>query len=270
MKVDLVLDSISAGILKGGAESWGRSLCPLSKEEMDLICFSRSDEVSNKMKSQYEHFVSLFSNLDEDKKHQLHDWAVKSFLHHNWNSRDFGIRPRWTWDNFLSKVSKGSSFLDVGPCHGVHSNLIYKEYYKAEFSFFSAEIQIPYLQLQKILGVDARFFDASRMKLTEICDKESMDVVLFSEVLEHLTQDEGDEILEGICSVLKSDGNLMMSFPVDARPFNFFTGEAFGHQYQPDLQRVKDQLSSFGMSSLSHTKLWSGKTYQHVLTGKKK
>jgi SAM-dependent methyltransferase len=267
MKVDLILDSLGAESLKGGAEKWGRGLCPLTKEEMNLACFSRGEKESLEMRNQYDRFLSLYDDAKEEEKNELRAWAIKEFLHYTWNARDFGIRPRWTWDNFLSRFPKGSNFLDVGPCHGIHSNLIYKDYYKAELSFFSAELQLPYLQLQKILGVDARFFDASMMRLTDVYNEESMDAVLFTEVLEHLSQDEGDKILEGLCRVLRPGGRIMISFPVDARPFDFFTGEAFGHQYQPDLQRVTNQLLSFSLKDLSYTKLWSGKTYQHVIIG---
>lgn len=268
-KIEEILRSVGADRLACGIRSWGETFCPYSEQELDSICFKRGIKESNTLRDQFKDFCQKYSSLDDSTRLILKDWAIKEFLFATWDSRDFGIRPKWTWKNFISKMETGSSCLDIGPCHGIHSNLVYKHYYKPDLKFFSADVQVPYLQLQKICGVDSRFFDASHMRLETVYEEESMDFILFTEVLEHLTRDEGKNLITSICNVLKPGGKMMISFPVDAKPFDFFTGVPFGHQYQPDIGEVSDQMKNLGIENQEYTKLWSGKTYQHVIVGKK-
>lgn len=268
-KIEDVLISIGAKRLIGGIRSWGEKFCPYNDQEINSICFQRGKEESNHLKEEFDNFSELYSNLNDETKENLKKWAIEEFLVRAWNARDFGIRPRWTWENFISKLEKGSSYLDVGPCHGIHSNLIYKYHYRSELNFLAAEVQVPYLQLQKICGIDSKFFDASHMNLASVYEEKSVDSILFTEVLEHLTQDEGRILINDMCKILKTGGKIMISFPVDAQPFDYFLGVPFGHQYQPNIDEVSNQMNESGIKSQLYTKLWSGKTYQHVIIGEK-
>jgi hypothetical protein len=72
--------------------------------------------------------------------------------------------------------------------------------------------------------------------------------------------------IEEISKILSKNGSLFLSFPVDASPFN---AEPFGHIHQPDIDQVSSLLHKLGVKNHRYVKLWSGKTYQHVLMASK-
>lgn len=241
---------------------WARPFCPYSNEELNDLCYRRTDEVSSNLKEIHFEFLRMYDSLSTQEKELLKNWLKEKLLIPAWNS-GIGIRPKWTWENFFLKYGKDSmKYLDVGPCHGIHSNLIYKEYYKANFEYYAADILPAYLQLQTFFGIKTQYFDASRMSLFDLYGKNSMDLVLFSEVLEHLTPEEGNQIIFDLSLLIKQGGKLLISFPLDARPFN---NEPFGHIYQPAVDDVVILLKNNGFFECEYTKLWSGKTYQHVI-----
>jgi SAM-dependent methyltransferase len=246
--------------------SWKKSLCPYSLNELSDFSYKRTDSISEGWKKNHIEFVKLYESLSIDEKNHIKNWLLDNLAIPTWN-KGFGIRPKWTWENFLSKLNnKSLKYLDIAPCHGIHSNILYKEYFKGSFEYFSVEILPAYLELQTFFGINSSYFDAERMNLSEIYDESSMDVIIFSEVLEHLSLSDGTKLLEEISKILSKNGSLFLSFPVDASPFN---AEPFGHIHQPDIDEVSSLLHKFGVKNQQYVKLWSGKTYQHVLMASK-
>ena len=281
LDINQILTKINAKKIAGTKSSldWGRSLMPYTADELNSLCYNRSELDSRALRNDHANFVASCASLSDGEREAVRTWLVKNYVEAAWYARGnpktnpesaFGIRPRWTWDNFMSRLSgKNLSYLDVGPCHGLHSNLIYWYNYDGEFTYHAADILPAYLQLQVLSGVDARYFDATYMDLLDVYDEASMDVILCTEVIEHLKTDEATKVLTGCLKVLRPGGKMMISFPVDAKPFDYFQGIAFGHQQQPDLTQTQTLLKELGLNDQTYTKLFSGKTYQHVISGTK-
>lgn len=247
-------------------QKWGKSFCPHTNQELSNYCYNRTDELSKQLEQEYEDFNDRYSSLSNVEKDFIKQWLLDVLIKPAW-SKGFGIRPEWTWKNFLSKNEGNTKkYLDIGPCHGIHSNILYKEHYKGNFEFHSVDILPCYLQLQTMFGIKAKYFDASRMSLIDLYENNFVDTIVFAEVLEHLTPEEGEKLIIDIVKLLTNDGELLLSFPVDASPFN---QEPFGHIHQPDIENVSKLLSNLNLRSQTRVKLWSGKTYQHVIIAKK-
>lgn len=261
-----ILEKLNLKKITHDLSEWSKGLCPYSSDELHDLCYHRDDHISNSLKDEHTSFLASYNGLSNTEKEELREWIFSKLAIPTW-SKGFGIRPEWTWKNFLSKQKEESTYLDVGPCHGLHSNIIYKEYYKCSFDCYAADILPVYLQLQTFFGIKTKFFDAQRMRLLDLYDPSSMDVVLFTEVLEHLSVEDGIKILLDLGKILRKDGQMMISFPVDARPFD---NEPFGHIHQPDVNKVFSCLEESGVRKKDYVKLWSGKTYQHVLIVEKK
>jgi SAM-dependent methyltransferase len=246
--------------------SWTKALCPYTNEELHNLCYNRTSKISNELNYSHNHFLASYDELTLNEKETLKSWLLENLLKKSWKS-GFGIRPEWTWNNFFKAKKEGASYLDVGPCHGVHSNLIYKEYYKGNYEYHAVDILPAYLQLQTFFGIKTKYFDANKMSLCDLYDSKSMDLTLFSEVLEHLSQEDGEKIIVDLSIIMKKKGKLLLSFPVDASPFN---QEPFGHVYQPSVENILTLLEKVGFHNHEYTKLWSGKTHQHVIICEKK
>jgi 2-polyprenyl-3-methyl-5-hydroxy-6-metoxy-1,4-benzoquinol methylase len=246
-------------------QKWGKTFCPHTNQELENYCYNRTDVMSKELEQEFKSFIENYNDLSLLEKQSIKQWILKELIEPAW-SKGFGIRPKWSWENFLSKKENAKTYLDIGPCHGIHSNILYKEFYKANFDFYSADILPCYLELQTIFGINASYFDADRTSLSNLYKGDFFDLIMFAEVLEHLTPEQGEQILVDISKIISSTGKLMLSFPVDARPLN---QEPFGHIYQPNVEQVSKLLFKLNLRSQEYVKLWSGKTYQHVIIASK-
>jgi len=102
-----------------------------------------------------------------------------------------------------------------------------------------------YLETHALYGIDTYMVHFEKEDILEhITDK--FDIIICSEVLEHISQRAEDKFINFFKNALNEGGVILLTypFPKDCQPF----GGAFGHIRAPSSSHIENQLSSYFQS----------------------
>lgn len=273
VNVDQGLHELGASELAGAFDAWGGSakLSPYTAEDIKRFATLDLHAYETEL-SKYNDFVSLYKVLAQPDKDAWCDWVKKSFVDREW-VRDTGIRPRWTWENFLRSRNDADikrNLLDIGSCHGLHSIFIYKERDKGNFKFHSCDLLPAYLKLHTLGGIDARMWDAKRTDLRHTFAGVQMDVILCTEVIEHLRDEEEEHLLQAFSTLASPGAQIMITYPQDAEVEKTnFDLDPLGHRRQPEIEQVVSRLGPM-FDIVAKPLMWSGRRNQQVIVAVRK
>ncbi len=246
--------------------------CPNSIDEIKEIARIPHD-MSSRFAREHSKFLETYRMFSAEDKLQLKNWIHKNFLDIAWADKNHRhLRVEYAWNKFLKHLdSHDRKFLDIGPGHGFHGILLYKEQYKMQSELFACDIMPCYNQLIQLCGVETQFYDASRMKLNEVYSYQRFDTILCAEVLEHVSDAAENNIISGLFEITNKGGSVMFTFPERAmtEPYNF-DRDPMGHVRQPTIAQVSDRLREAGFEIAGTDKFSSGKQFQLVVVAKKK
>lgn len=148
--------------------------------------------------------------------------------------------------------------LNIGTGHGVLEYFIKSKFgYDVETIDIEEEVEGYYGKRMKRLGISQEACDLNREKLPY--DANSFDVVIFSEVLEHLLVSPLKPLLE-IHRILKKDGNLILVTP-NVASFSHILFLICGRHFMPEYPM--EMLTT--MPDLKHTREYTTKEMKALL-----
>ena len=154
----------------------------------------------------------------------------------------FRIRARKIL-NLFKKINKNSKILDAGCGYGIYSMIL------AEKGYSINAIDIEKERISEINSMKKQYkkieskINAITGTLTKLhYKKESFDVVLSSEVIEHIKND--SKAFSELARVLKKRGILILTIPIDSK-YNRKEYKKFGHErpgyHIKDLKKLADK-----------------------------
>jgi 2-polyprenyl-3-methyl-5-hydroxy-6-metoxy-1,4-benzoquinol methylase len=267
MGIEDLLKRIHAKDLIGSYGRWGKNrLNPYSNKDLTHFV-NQSDRDFADENTRFSIFRSKYLSLAPEDKVSLEDWAVKSFGNPVW-VKEIGPRPEWIWNNFLSKRS--GKYLDIGCCHGLHSNIFFKNKRSGNFEYFSCDLLPAYLKLQMVCGIDSRMWHSRKTDISELFHDVKFDVVVCSEILEHIRDEDEKLLLSSLSKICAPGCDVLITFPKDAKVERTdLESDPLGHIHQPKVEEVIDRLGNdfIIVDSKSVIKSWNNE--QQVIIAKK-
>jgi hypothetical protein len=128
------------------------------------------------------------------------------------------------------------SVCEIGTCWGLHTikNLIDKQIIKPT-QCSGLNITLLQCYFLAIFGIDMFAANILKDDISEIIQNKQ-DLIIMTEVIEHMPNEkEGFRILKNAINLLKKQGSVIISYPIDASPIVNSPG---CHQYQPKLTNI--------------------------------
>lgn len=242
----------------------GNSLCPYSNNEL-MTFASMTYEENHNLKLQFNEFKKNYGSLHENDKSQLKSWLNTEFIAPVWKIQGKTFpRPEFAKNSFFSLCKKNGKLLDIGPCHGMHGLLLYRDHYQFEFEYSCADMLPAYNKLLCMLGINVYYYNANYDQLPN----HLYDVITCTEFLEHIDQKAENRLLSEVTQISNIDCKILFTFPVVALPDGKINlNEPMGHIRQPIISDVITQLNNFEV--FNHGKFRSSKSDQNYLIGKR-
>ncbi len=151
-----------------------------------------------------------------------------------------------TASDLVHLYSKGRNILNIGAGYGYLEETLFK-YRKKRYRLHGIDISSECVKKLRS-QFKGEFKKASATNIPFVKDK--FDFILILEVLEHLTDDQVFEALKEIKRVLKKDGKLVVSVPVNEKYSDRFNPNRHMRAYTPDLIKAELILEGFKVIKL--------------------
>lgn len=152
-------------------------------------------------------------------KEKIYDsYLTNGFQESNLRDREFEIQKRFFKKNYLKYLpsDKSCKILELGCGKGQFYYFCQDYGYEGYEGIDASRENIEYIK--KKMGMAANVHQKDMFEFLSEC-KDHYDVVVFNDVIEHLTKPEIFDVLEGVYEHLKKDGVFLIKTPNMANPY---------------------------------------------------